>query len=178
MMDDWGERARPACRFGRRARNIVGQISWLKGFRRDAENGDRDGRAPQTKSPFRIPQGQRVAWLGARSLAMTEIRCRRTGTLFLNSFWDGRLGQLAVGGRGARVSSPAAASPDLTAWDFWMRTGLFTRCGWDSRAPNSAGVTGRVARRTKLGDDGNQMKADGNSFPVFILGWTIGANGV
>ena len=24
-----------------------------------------------------------------------------------------------------------------------------------------------------LGDDGNQMKADGNSFPVFILGWTI-----
>ena len=22
-----------------------------------------------------------------------------------------------------------------------------------------------------LGDDGNQMKADGNSFPVFSLGW-------
>jgi len=33
--------------------------------------------------------------LGARSLAMTEIRCRRMGTLFLYSFWDGRLGQLA-----------------------------------------------------------------------------------
>jgi hypothetical protein len=33
----------------------------------------------------------------------------------------------------------------------------------------------RVAQawRTKLGDDGNQMQADGNSFPVFILGWTI-----
>src|ERR1019366_9234058 len=31
------------------------------------------------------------------------------------------------------------------------------------------------ARRTKLGDDGNLMQADGNSFPVFILGWTIGA---
>ena len=42
-----------------------------------------------------MPQGQRAAWLGARGLAMTEIRCRRTGTLFLNSFWDGRLGQLA-----------------------------------------------------------------------------------
>jgi hypothetical protein len=28
-----------------------------------------------------------------------------------------------------------------------------------------------------LGDDGNQMKADGNSFPGFILGWTIGKNG-
>jgi hypothetical protein len=24
----------------------------------------------------------------------------------------------------------------------------------------------------------NQMQADGNSFPVFILGWTIGAIGV
>jgi len=43
------------------------------------------------------------------------------------------------------------------------------------RQPHSAGATGRVARRTKLGDDGNQMQADGNSFPVFILGWTIGA---
>ena len=32
------------------------------------------------------------------------------------------------------------------------------------------------ARRTKLGEDGNQMQADGNSFPEFILGWTIGAN--
>jgi hypothetical protein len=34
------------------------------------------------------------------------------------------------------------------------------------------------ARRTMLGDDGNLMQADGNSFPVFILGWTIGAIGV
>jgi hypothetical protein len=33
-------------------------------------------------------------------------------------------------------------------------------------------------RRTKLREDGNQMKMDGNSFPVFILGWTIGAIGV
>ena len=40
--------------------------------------------------------------------------------------------------------------------------------------PNAAGATGRVARRTKLGDDRYQMQADGNSFPVFILGWTIG----
>jgi hypothetical protein len=38
----WGERTRLACRFGRRARNIVGQLS-LTGFRRDAENGNRDG---------------------------------------------------------------------------------------------------------------------------------------
>jgi hypothetical protein len=34
------------------------------------------------------------------------------------------------------------------------------------------------ARHTKLGDGGNQMQADGNSFPVFILGWTMGAIGV
>jgi hypothetical protein len=33
----------------------------------------------------------------------------------------------------------------------------------------------RICRRAKLGDDGNQMQADGNSFPVFILGWTIAA---
>ena len=45
-MDDWGERGRPACGFGRRAQTIVGQIS-LTGFRRDAENGNRDGRAPR-----------------------------------------------------------------------------------------------------------------------------------
>jgi len=48
-MDVWGERTRLACGFGRRARNIVGQISWLTGFRRDAENGDRDGRAPHSQ---------------------------------------------------------------------------------------------------------------------------------
>jgi hypothetical protein len=50
-MDDWGERGRPACGFGRRARIIVGQISLLKGFRRDAENGNRDGRAPHFRMP-------------------------------------------------------------------------------------------------------------------------------
>jgi hypothetical protein len=37
---------------------------------------------------------------------------------------------------------------------------------------------GARGSRTMLGDDGNQMQADGNSFPVFILGWTIGAFGV
>ena len=46
------------------------------------------------------------------------------------------------------------------------------------RIPKSAGAAGRVARRTKLCEDGNQMQADGNSFPVFILGWTIEAIGV
>jgi len=45
-LDVWGERGRLACGFGRRARTIVGQIS-LTGFRRDAENGNRDGRAPR-----------------------------------------------------------------------------------------------------------------------------------
>jgi len=66
------------------------------------------------------------------------------------------------------------------------------------RIPNAAGATGRVARpvkyggdygkpwrgalfhrarRTRPGDDGNLMPADGNSFPVFILGWPIGAFG-
>ena len=40
------------------------------------------------------------------------------------------------------------------------------------------GQRGAPARRTKLGDDGNQMQADGNSFLEFILGWTIGAIGV
>jgi len=28
-----------------------------------------------------------------------------------------------------------------------------------------AGATGRVARRTMLGDDGNQMQADGKFYP-------------
>jgi hypothetical protein len=55
------------------------------------------------------------------------------------------------------------------------------------------GQWGAPARRTKLGDDGNQMKAEmaadrriphsalpiphlNGSFPVFILGWTIRGN--
>jgi hypothetical protein len=80
---------------------------WETGFRRDAENGNRDGRAPRNRSGVsaerrkcdrnlrwrlsaesryaenRMPQGQlvapksdegrRVAWLGARCWAMTEI---------------------------------------------------------------------------------------------------------
>jgi hypothetical protein len=45
----WGERTRLACGFGGRARNSVGQIS-LTGFRRDAENGNRDIALPIPKS--------------------------------------------------------------------------------------------------------------------------------
>jgi hypothetical protein len=40
---------------------------------------------------------------------------------------------------------------------------------------------GNLSRRlvtAELCEDGNQMKADGNSFPEFILGWTLGAIGV
>ena len=45
-MDDWGERARPACWFGRRARTMGCIIQFGRGgFRRDAKNGNRDGRA-------------------------------------------------------------------------------------------------------------------------------------
>jgi len=57
-------------------------------------------------------------------------------------------------------------------WNCEIRGGRGTR-----RIPHAAGATGRVARRTMLGDDGNLMQADGNSFPAFILGWTIGAFG-
>ena len=105
-----------------------------------------------------------------------------------------------------------------------------TRCGWDSRAPNAAGATGRVARPVKYsGDNGKPWRGAlfhrarpvkygknngkpwrrhyftgrgarclamteiklgrtphsalsiphlNGSFPVFILGWTIGAIGV
>jgi hypothetical protein len=37
----------------------------------------------------------------------------------------------------------------------------------DRRIPHSKFRIGNLSRR-------NQMKADGNSFPVFILGWTTG----
>jgi len=49
--------------------------------------------------------------------------------------------------------------------------------GGDNRKPWRGALFHR-ARRTMLGDDGNLMPADGNSFPVFILRWTIGAIGV
>ena len=55
-MDDWGERTRLACGFGRRARIIAGQISLGNGFRRDAENGNRDGRAPHFQIPHSLPR--------------------------------------------------------------------------------------------------------------------------
>jgi hypothetical protein len=69
-----GERTRLACGCGRRARNIGGQISWLTGFWRDAEKGNRDGCAPPSRSDvmtiarhfnagcnpqtFQVPQGR------------------------------------------------------------------------------------------------------------------------
>jgi hypothetical protein len=43
--------------------------------------------------------------------------------------------------------------------------------GADQRTPNSEFRMGNLSRR-------DLMKADGNSFPEFILGWTIGAIGV
>jgi hypothetical protein len=47
-LDDWGERGRPACGFGRRARTIVGQISLLDGF----SAGRRKRRPGRSRSPF------------------------------------------------------------------------------------------------------------------------------
>jgi hypothetical protein len=66
-MDDWGERTRLACRFGRRARNRMGQISWLKGFRRDAENGNRD-----IALPSKDPMGGRAPAPAKGSLGWTN----------------------------------------------------------------------------------------------------------
>ena len=56
--------------FGRRARNRVGQISWLTGFRRDAENGNRDGRAPRRKATMEISQ-LRSGWGCAREVGLS-----------------------------------------------------------------------------------------------------------
>jgi hypothetical protein len=94
-MDDWGERTRPACRFGRRARNIVGQISLLTGFRRDAENGNRDGRAPRERNG-------RTGRTRKQDGLVASRKAGRKGTLFLNSFWDGRPGQVAFESRRAQ----------------------------------------------------------------------------
>ncbi len=47
-----------------------------------------------------------------------------------------------------------------------MWTGRFTRCGWDSRAPNA------VARHTP--HSALSIPHLNGSFPVFSLGWTIG----
>jgi hypothetical protein len=43
--------------------------------------------------------GTGMVGLARRCLAMTEIRCRRTGTLFRYSFCDWRFGQLTISGR-------------------------------------------------------------------------------
>ena len=118
-----GERARPACGFGRRARIIVGQISLLTGFRRDAENGNRDGRAPHSKivaadvSPLIIPTG-------GGKFEPTHVGC--------------------YGILNAAVATGRVARPVKYGGDYgkpW-RGALFHR-----------------ARRTMLGDDGNQIMA-------------------
>jgi len=87
-----GERTRPACSFGRRARTIVGQIS-LTGFRRDAENGNRDGRAPFLDG-FCFGR-----WVAVRqlpdSLGLAHFRLSR---------WDERRCQMQFG---------------LDVWSFW-----------------------------------------------------------
>jgi hypothetical protein len=124
---------------------------------------------------------------------------------FLNSFWDGRLGQLAFDLRGARVSSPAAASPDLTAWDFldadWivhalrlaerelcqlaadggrlMReiTGRLV-CADALRLGTSRAPAKALARRTMLGDDGNQnwgaLRTPHSTFERLVSGIQFG----
>jgi hypothetical protein len=61
-----------------------GGMTPLSSTRRVASNQSADMSA-HSKSAFRIPPGQRVA----------SRMARRTGTLFLYSFWDGRSGQLA-----------------------------------------------------------------------------------
>ena len=56
-MDERGEHTRLVCRYGRRARNIVGQIS-LTDFRRDAENGNWDGCSPHCHLRLGIEMGR------------------------------------------------------------------------------------------------------------------------
>jgi hypothetical protein len=58
-LDEWGERGRPACGFGRRARTIVGQISLLDGF----SAGRRKRQPGRSRSPdeFRRGNGARGA---------------------------------------------------------------------------------------------------------------------
>jgi hypothetical protein len=73
-------------------------------------------------------------------------------------------------GEARRARSVLECASPLALWDGTMaNTNAF-------RMPQGQRVA--PARRTKLGEVGNQMMADGNSFPVFILGWTIGAIGV
>jgi len=87
-------------------------------------------------------------------------------SLFLYSVWDGRLG-------GSAGVSPAAFGVLAECKEVCNGT-LQTATGTVAlprRIPQGQRVA--PARRTKLGDDGNQMKADGNSFPDSSLGWTI-----
>ena len=127
-MDDWGERVRPACGFGRRARTIVGQMSWLKGFRRDAENGNRDGRAPHFQIPHSLPRRsnsprRNEVKTGAKTGALRIPHSAfRTGkALFRYSFWDGRLG----GARASRVQ--VRASRPNHRWTNWFVDGFSAR---------------------------------------------------
>jgi hypothetical protein len=72
------------------------------------------------------------------------------------------------------------SSRRANCWFVWQ--GRFENAGVSARSKAAfripQGQRVAPARRKMLGDDGNLMPADGNSFPVFILGWTIGAIGV
>jgi hypothetical protein len=68
----------------------------------ESDEGGSADMSAHSKSAFRMPPGQRVA--PARRTKLGDdgnqtcraiSQRRRTGTLFLNSFWDGRWGQLA-----------------------------------------------------------------------------------
>ncbi len=68
--------------------------------------------------------------------------------------------------RTARKQKPSSSVPDT----------CHSATGFNSSERNRINSPPAPARRPKLGDDGNRMKADGNSFPGFSLGWTIGGS--
>ncbi len=51
--------------------------------------------ATRRKAGGGIPQARTILIQAQRTFSMVPIRCRRTGTSFLYSVWDGRFGQLA-----------------------------------------------------------------------------------
>jgi len=106
--------------------------------------GRKRQRAAAVQSLAEIPSGPANAKRlglrqpsGALERGNVNSECRRGNVL--------RRNQMDVPERGCPHPQPLRQT-----WPrgiLWMRTGRFTRCGWDSRAPNAVGATGRAAIR-------------------------------
>jgi hypothetical protein len=146
-MDDWGSAGVPPAGSGVAPELLGESFNLGEGFRRDAENGDRDGRAPQSRGNLSRQNRMKADGAHARGWAITEIKFEPPHFFlkFLNN-------------QGTKQPRRQNFVPLLLCCSTAPHS-YFQRSEDESarRIPNAAGTNGARGARTRLGDDGNQI---------------------